>query len=71
MVVAVAVTEGDDYIIPSIETVNTNQYPIARNLYMYTNGEPIGFVKEYLDWIFTFEAQMIVAELGFVPILDE
>ena len=39
--------------------------PIARDLYMYTNGEPQGAVKEYLDWIMSSEAQQIVAELGF------
>ena len=36
---------------------------------MYTNGEPTGIVKEYLDWILSDEAQLIVAELGFVPVL--
>jgi phosphate transport system substrate-binding protein len=36
---------------------------------MYTAGEPSGVVKEYLDWILSPEAQDIVAELGFVPIL--
>jgi phosphate transport system substrate-binding protein len=35
---------------------------------MYTNGEPAGVVKDYLDWILSDEAQEIVAELGFVPV---
>jgi phosphate transport system substrate-binding protein len=35
---------------------------------MYTNGEPQGVVKEYLDWILSEEAQQIVADLGFVPV---
>jgi phosphate transport system substrate-binding protein len=34
---------------------------------MYTAGEPTGAVKDYLEWIFSEEAQNIVAELGFVP----
>jgi phosphate transport system substrate-binding protein len=34
---------------------------------MYTDGEPTGIVKDYLDWILGSEAQQIVAELGFVP----
>jgi phosphate transport system substrate-binding protein len=48
--------------------VNDKTYPIARDLYMYTNGEPQGRVKEYLDWIKSPEAQQIVADLGFVPV---
>ena len=70
-VIAVAINETDGYIYPSIESVNNNLYPIARNLYMYTNGEPLSPIKEYLDWIFSEEAQLIVAELGFVPIVDK
>lgn len=69
-VIAVAINLGDVYIIPSIESVLNKQYPIARNLYMYTNGVPVSHVKEYLDWVLSEEAQQIVADLGFVPISD-
>lgn len=65
--IAIAEQEGGDYVLPSIATVNDKTYPIARDLYMYTDGEPTGIVKEYLDWILDSEAQEIVAELGFVP----
>ena len=63
--------EGDTYVLPSIPTVNDKSYPIARDLYMYTNGEPTGVIKEYLEWILSEEAQAIVAELGFVPVGGE
>jgi phosphate transport system substrate-binding protein len=66
--IAIAKEAGGEYILPSIETVNDNTYPIARDLYMYTAGEPKGIVKTYLDWILSAEAQQIVKELGFVPI---
>ena len=65
--IAIAEEEGGAYVLPSIPTVNDKTYPIARDLYMYTDGEPTGIVKEYLDWILDSEAQEIVAELGFVP----
>ena len=65
--IAIAEEEGGAYVLPSIPTVNDKTYPIARDLYMYTDGEPTGIVKEYLDWILAAEAQEIVAELGFVP----
>ncbi len=53
---------------PSVETVNSGQYPIARDLYMYTAGKPTGTVEDYLTWILQPEAQEIVRELGFVPV---
>jgi len=67
--IAVAKQAGSSYVLPSIETVNDKSYSIARDLYMYTNGEPTGVVRAYLDWILSDEAQMIVARLGFVPVL--
>ena len=67
--IAIAKEEGALYVLPSIETVNDKSYAIARDLYMYTNDEPTGIVKEYLDWILSDEAQVIVAELGFVPVI--
>ena len=66
--IAIAEEAGGAYVLPAIETVNDKTYPIARDLYMYTDGEPTGIVKEYLDWILSPEAQEIVAELGFVPV---
>jgi len=66
--IAIAKEAGAPYVLPSIPTVNDKSYPIARDLYMYTNGEPTGIVKEYLDWILSPEAQQIVADLGFVPV---
>ncbi len=65
--IAIAKEAGGEYVLPSIDTVNDKTYAIARDLYMYTNGEPAGVVKDYLDWILSDEAQVIVAELGFVP----
>lgn len=66
--IAIAAEEDGAYVLPSIPTVNDKTYPIARDLYMYTNGEPSGAVKSYLDWILSPEAQQIVADLGFVPV---
>ena len=67
-VLAVSANDSDVYVSPSIETVNSGTYPIARDLYIYSAGQPEGFVKAYLDWIFSEEAQQIVSDLGFVPV---
>ncbi|MCE1253631.1 MAG: phosphate ABC transporter substrate-binding protein [Anaerolineae bacterium] len=70
-VVAVARKTGDAYVMPSVDTVNNNTYPISRDLYMYTRNAPQGAVKTYLDWILSDEAQKIVQDLGFVPLLKK
>jgi phosphate transport system substrate-binding protein len=74
-VIAVALDDGSlessDYILPSAETVNNGAYPISRDLYMYTAGQPTETVAEYLDWILSPEAQQIVDDLGFVPVQSD
>lgn len=60
----------DIYVIPSAETVSDNSYLISRNLYMYMQNKPVGIIKAYLDWITSAEAQAIVKELGFVPVVE-
>jgi phosphate transport system substrate-binding protein len=67
-VIGVAAVGSEVFILPSATTVNSGEYPIARDLYMYTNGTPTGAIQEYLDWIFSEDAQKIVEELGFVPV---
>ena len=66
--VAVSAKDGGPFVLPSIATVNDKTYPISRDLYMYTAGEPRGAIKDYLDWVVSPEAQKIVADLGFVPV---
>lgn len=67
-VLAISRNQGGPYVLPSADSVNNNQYPIARDLYMYTTGLPTGEVENYINWLFSSEAQLIVTELGFVPI---
>ena len=66
--IAVGRDAAGPYVLPSIASVNDGSYPIARDLYMYTAGEPTGIIATYLEWILSPEAQAIVAELGFVPV---
>ena len=67
-VLAIATAGTENFILPSYETVNNNSYPIARDLFMYTVGEPKGKIKQYIEWIFSDEAQGIVLDLGFIPV---
>jgi phosphate transport system substrate-binding protein len=52
----------------SIETVKSGEYPVARPLFVYTNGEPSGLLRAYIDWILSDGGQAVVEELEFVPI---
>ena len=67
-VIAVGRDASGPYVLPSAATVNNEQYPIARDLYMYTNGQPTGAILDYINWIMTADAQAIVTQLGFVPL---
>jgi phosphate transport system substrate-binding protein len=52
----------------SVASVLDASYPLSRDLNMYTNGEPTGATKAYIDWILGAEGQKIVADQGFVPL---
>jgi phosphate transport system substrate-binding protein len=67
--VAVGKKADGPFVMPSVETVNDKTYPVSRNLFMYTHGQPTGAIKDYLDWIGSDEAKQIISDLGFVPIL--
>ena len=67
-VVGIARSASEPYVFPSVETVNSQEYPIARDLYMYTAGDPQEEILTYLNWIMSDDAQAIVSRLGFVPI---
>ncbi|MGY8686346.1 MAG: PstS family phosphate ABC transporter substrate-binding protein [Verrucomicrobiales bacterium] len=65
---AVSKTDGGKAYEPSNESVASGNYPIARNLYIYTLGEPTGAVMEYMDWIKGPEGQKILSDEDFVPL---
>lgn len=52
----------------SVETAIDMSYPIARPLFMYSRGQPVGAVKEYLDWVLSDEGQCVIAERGYAPV---
>lgn len=67
--VAVAVEEQGEAVMPTVENVTAERYPIARALYCYTNGQPSGALGDFLAWVKGLEGQEIVEEMGFVPIV--
>jgi phosphate transport system substrate-binding protein len=57
-----------DGATPSKESVLGKTYPYARPTFYYTNGEPTGLAKQFIDFTVSNAGQKIVEEVGFVPI---
>jgi phosphate transport system substrate-binding protein len=66
----IAKEEGAACVIPTVPTASDRSYPIARPLFMYTNGQPRGAVKEYMDWIQSDAGQCILKDKGYAPNRD-
>ena len=66
--VAIAADAGSPYVEPTIDNVLNGTYPISRPLLLYTNGEPVGLVKKFVDFARSKEGQDIVLATDFVPI---
>jgi phosphate transport system substrate-binding protein len=48
------------------ENVRSGKYPYSRETYFYTNGEPTGEVKAFIDFALSDEGQKIAQQVGFV-----
>ena len=57
-------------IYPTLKTIATGTYPIARPLFMFTNGYPRmgSHVYRFVTFYLTEEGQKIVERIGFVPV---
>jgi len=57
-----------DGATPSKASVLNKSYPYARPTFYYTNGEPSGIAKEFIDYTLSAAGQQIVEQVGFVPV---
>jgi phosphate transport system substrate-binding protein len=53
---------------PNTDNVQNKKYPLSRGLYFYTDGEPNGVSKLFLDFALGLEGQKQFRDAGFVPI---
>ncbi len=53
---------------PTKENVLNRSYPISRELYWYTAGQPTGAVKAFIDFVLSSEGQKIVEDKGFFTV---
>ncbi|MCC7430641.1 phosphate ABC transporter substrate-binding protein, partial [bacterium] len=57
-----------NFIEPTTANAITGIYPITRGLFYYTNGNPKGLVKDFVDFALSAEGQKIVDEVGYIKI---
>ena len=55
-----------DGIKAEVKTVKNGSYPLHRKLFMYTNGQPKGDVKKFVDIPKSPAGKKMIAEIGFV-----
>jgi phosphate transport system substrate-binding protein len=53
---------------PTLEHVQSGTYPISRELYFYTIGEPEGAVKAFIGWVLGDEGQKVCEKVGYYPL---
>jgi phosphate transport system substrate-binding protein len=66
--VAVSQTGEDPYVLPTVETATDGSYKVWRPLFYYTNGQPTGIVKTFIDYCLSAAGQAKVLQVGYVPV---
>ncbi|WP_321492647.1 phosphate ABC transporter substrate-binding protein [uncultured Desulfobacter sp.] len=57
-----------DGVIPTLKTVQSGEYKVARGLFSNTKGEYTGLAKKLITYLLSPEGQKIVSEQGFIPV---
>ncbi len=65
---ALLIGKNKEFHPPDVENVLKKTYPLSRPLFVYTNGEPQGIVKRFLDFALSPTGQKQFRETGFVPV---
>ena len=65
---ALRIGKDQEFYLPDVANVQKKTYPLSRPLFAYTNGEPQGIVRLFLDFTLSPRGQKQFMETGFVPI---
>lgn len=55
-------------IAPTLANVKDTSYPVSRELYVITNGEPSGLTGDFIHYILSADGQKIVSDEGYVTL---
>ncbi len=67
---ALSLDSGNGSEAPTPENIISGAYPLSRPLYFYTNGEPAGLTKEFVDFVMSENGQSLVSEVGYFPVQE-
>ncbi len=65
---------GDGCVIPTAETIASNEYPISRDLWIYVNADKAAdnpALSAYVDFYVSDILSQAVSEVGYVPLTAE
>lgn len=62
-----SVAKDSEFVSPDVNSVLSKKYPLSRPLYFFTNGEPQGITKLFVDFALSPKGQKQMVESGFVP----
>ncbi len=62
------IAKGGEFYPPDVNNVIEKTYPLSRPLFVYTDGEPQGITKLFVDFILSPTGQKQFMETGFVPV---
>lgn len=65
---ALSLDKGNGSVSPTPETILSGAYPLSRALLMYTNGEPSGLTKEFIDYVLSDKGQSVASENRYIPL---
>ena len=54
--------------IPSQENAAKGEYPVVRDLFMNTKGEPTGLTAAFVDYVFSEPGAKIIEKSGYIPL---
>lgn len=66
-IIAVKEDEDSPAVSPETDSIYSGEYPIARPLHFYTNGEPTPAIQTFIDFCLSEQGDEIVVETGYVP----
>jgi phosphate transport system substrate-binding protein len=59
-----------DGIEPSPENIASGKYPMARPLYLITDGKPEGSAKKFIDYVLSSEGQKLMTKHGYLTLKE-
>lgn len=59
-----------DGVAPTPSTVRSGSYPMARPLFLVTDGPPVGAAKRFVDFVLSVEGQELVTRHGYLSRAD-